>query len=48
MRALTVSVEGHGQARNARQRLVRGIPVLQRIPSIHVPITGVIIPVKVL
>ena len=34
MCALTASIEGHGQAVNARQQLARGIPVLQRIPSI--------------
>ena len=36
MCALIASVEGHGQAVNARQRLAQGIPVLQRIPSIIV------------
>ena len=35
MRALTASVEGHGQAMNARQWLARGIPALQRIPSLY-------------
>ena len=33
MHAFTVSVEGHGQARNGAQQLAQGIPALQRIPS---------------
>ena len=35
MCALIASVEGHGQAVNARQWLAQGIPVLQRIIVIY-------------
>ena len=35
MHAVTINIEGHDQARNARQRLARGILTLQHIHIVY-------------